>query len=213
MVSVVSLTSCGTGHLFGVTETPYPTNTLTSTNTQIPSKTCTPSPTEPTILVLDRPVSINIPLYHIYGYIVNGAANYNGFHNGYDYGRLNCDEIAEPVLATGAGTVFYPSVDSYLRPGQKNGGLYIDHGIHIIADGSVVRVVSRYDHIVPVVSEGDQVETGTIVGNFSTCARYGYDPELHLTIYALDFDVAKYFNIGELRGYIVDSLMQISNWM
>ena len=48
------------------------------------------------------------------------------------------------------------------------------------------------------------VEVGKHVANFSTCERYGYTPELHAEVLALNPDFTEGLTWEELEGFIVD---------
>ena len=173
-----------------------------------PAPTPTSTATGSTLLVLTRPVSAAVPLYHVYGF----NPDYEGVHPGYDYGFLTCDPIDEPIIAMGAGIVLATWVDEPLRPGHpcKNGTVHVDYGIHRLADGRIARVVGLFDHIVPIVSAGAIVHADTHVADFSTCERYGCYPELEIQIFVADPAVSEGMTWQEFHGYVLD-LMNAGN--
>lgn len=188
---------------FKPTQTSSPIVSLTPTRTATlipPTATNKPTATPIKMLILQRPVPSNVPVYHVYGY----NRGLEGFHSGYDYGFLNCNEIKEPITAMGDGIVFLSVVDQPLRPGQRNGTLRIDYGIHALADGRISRVFVQFDHIVPIVPSGTTVQAITHVANFSTCKRYGYYPELHVEVLVFDPKATDNLAWYELNGWFVD---------
>jgi len=134
-------------------------------------------------LILKRPVSTAVPLYHGYGNIQDSPVNFMGFHSGYDYGFNNCNPIGEPIIAMGVGVVDQTWVDEpHPSSGGKNGGLRISYGLRMLSDGRMERVYAIYGHVVPIVGAGTKVNTDMHIANFSTCERYGYTPELEIQI-------------------------------
>jgi hypothetical protein len=160
---------------------------------------------QPGQISLTRPVSGSVPNELGYG-CQKEEARFKGFHNGYDYGFDSCDPIREPVLAAGEGTVLstWEDVPLPLQPGQLNGGLRIDHGVHALADGRVVHLISEYDHVLPLVQPDVQVKPGDRVADFSTCERFGYSPKLHFQVIALDPRLTIELSSQDLHSYLVD---------
>jgi hypothetical protein len=142
-----------------------------------------PDGESPPVLAIQRPVADTVPLYSWYGCLAGEEHSRGGwFHPGYDYGFTTCDPIHEPILAAADGIVLESYADHEYKPGAKNGRIIIDHGDRSLADGRAARVLTQYDHIVPRVPIGERVQASTHVADFSTCERYGYTPELHLTV-------------------------------
>ena len=104
----------------------------------------------------------------------------------------------------GDGVVFRTYVDDNLRPGIKNGGLRIDYGVHVLADGRVQRVIAQFDHVVPVIAAGRRVQAHTHVADFSTCERYGAFPELMIEVLILSPQASEGITWRDLNGYCVD---------
>jgi len=176
--------------------TPMPTPTLIPTTKPLSTLILSPTPYQK--LLLSRPVSNDIPVYHVYG---SNQPTYSGFHPGFDYGFNTCDLISEGIIAMGKGTIIRIDVDDP-HPAGKNGTVRIDYGVHLIASGEKCRIIAQMGHIVPAVSVGDSVDSDSIVAYFSTCERYGYSPELEVQILCLDAEKTE--NINE---YLLDQYL------